>query len=88
MRCVGEIRSIPLLASRKPLLTLLLFLITLLFGCTSTKPILVDEEGIVADNAMVVTAHPLASKVGINRRKPLSAMRDTVEVLRSRCNLR
>lgn len=30
---------------------------------------------------------PLASKVGINRRKPLSAMRDTVEVLRKLLNL-
>ena len=30
---------------------------------------------------------PLASKVGINRRKPLSAMRETVEVLRKLLNL-
>ena len=30
---------------------------------------------------------PLASKVGINRRKPLSAMRDTVEVLRRLLNM-
>lgn len=30
---------------------------------------------------------PLASKVGINRRKPLSAMRETVEVLRPLLNL-
>ncbi len=30
---------------------------------------------------------PLASKVGINRRKPLSAMRDTVKVLRKLLNL-
>ncbi|MCP5094539.1 MAG: LLM class flavin-dependent oxidoreductase, partial [Chloroflexi bacterium] len=30
---------------------------------------------------------PLASKVGINRRKPLSAMRETVEVLRKLLNM-
>ena len=30
---------------------------------------------------------PLASKVGINRRKPLSAMRETIEVLRPLLNL-
>ena len=30
---------------------------------------------------------PLASKVGINRRKPLSAMRETVEVLRRLLNM-
>ncbi|NND06928.1 MAG: gamma-glutamyltransferase [Saprospiraceae bacterium] len=36
----------------------------MLLSCTSIQPALVEEEGIVANNAMVVTAHPLASEVG------------------------
>ncbi len=46
-------------------IVLYIFLLSFLFSCQSTKKVLPSQKHLIADKAMVVSAHPRASDVGV-----------------------